>query len=152
MTTRPRNAVSVLLLLAAVFVAAGGYVHLREWMQVYRDVPSGVPGAVVVRVGFPLDTLLSIVLSGSIVLAALRAPQWVTRIATAGVLFEAGALLALVVSRTSSLFGWMEPGWSRSAGQTRAVEVGAVLLLSLALGLRVLDGRVRPDVHRAVAA
>jgi hypothetical protein len=152
MTIRLRNAVAVLLLLAAAFVAAGGYVHLREWLQVYRDVPAAVPGAAVVRVGFPVDTVLSTALAGMIVLATLRAPRWITRVVALGIIFEAGALAALVLSRSSSLFGWMEPGWSRGAGQTRAVELGAVLLLGIVLGLRTVDRRSGGGAHRIVIA
>ena len=44
----------LLIVVAAVFVAAEG-IHLREWLDTYRHVPASVPGAAVVRVGFPVN-------------------------------------------------------------------------------------------------
>lgn len=51
-----------LLLLSGVFVAAGGFVHLREWLVTYRHVPTSLPGAEVVRIGFVINAAVSAVL------------------------------------------------------------------------------------------
>src|SRR4051812_41373092 len=48
-----RRVTTPLILIAALFVLAGGYVHLREWQDTYRSLPSIVPGRDVVRIGFP---------------------------------------------------------------------------------------------------
>lgn len=151
-----RNLDRPLVLLAAVFTAAGGVVHLREWLDTYRDVPASVPGAAIVRVGFPVIAGVSVVLAVLLVATVflwlhLRRPA---RLAAAAL--ATASLAALVVSRNGSLLGWMESGWSRGAKQAAAVEVGALLTLLLAMvvahrserGAAEADG---PAVSRGVA-
>ena len=66
-----RRPASPLLLALAALVAAGGYVHLREWLGSYRSLPSAVPGAAVVKVGFPITAAISVVLAVVLVATAL---------------------------------------------------------------------------------
>ena len=104
--------VSPLVAVAALFVLAGGFIHLREWLDTYRDLPAAVPGRAVVQIGFPIN-------------AATRSPPlspswsplvWKTdwlRLVVAGVaLFQIGSLAALVISRNGTLLGWTEPVWT----------------------------------------
>jgi hypothetical protein len=130
-----RRPATPMLVLAAAFVAAGGAVHLREWLDIYRDVPAVLPGAAVVRIGFPLNALASLVLAGALVGAAFTTRRTALAIAAAALGFQAASLAVLIASRTGTVFGWMETGWSRGASQTRAVEIGALVALTAALGL-----------------
>lgn len=136
-----RRPVSPLLLAIAALVAAGGYVHLREWLGSYRSLPSAVPGAAVVKVGFPITAAMSAVLAVVLIVMALRQRDWSrTAAVVVGVtaVFQAVSLAALILSRTDSVLGWSEPAWTRGADQIRAVEVGALICLAQLVGLRAM--------------
>lgn len=130
-----RRPATPLLVLGAVFVAAGGVVHLREWLDIYRDVPATLPGAAVVRVGFPTNALASLVFAGLLLAVAFASRRIARGVALACLAFQAASLAALIASRTGTVFGWMETGWSRGANQTRAVEIGAMVSLVAAIAL-----------------
>ena len=118
------------MLSAALFTAAGGYIHVREWLETYRHLPASVPGSAVVRIGFPINAAVSFALAAALVATAYRAHRFQLLAIGASILFEAGSLASLIISRTGSLFGWMEPVWTHGADQTRAVEIGALLCLA----------------------
>jgi hypothetical protein len=61
-----------LLLSAALFTAAGGYVHLREWVHTYRAIPASAPGSALVRIGFPVNAAASAVLALALVACAFH--------------------------------------------------------------------------------
>lgn len=128
-----RRPLTPLLTIAAAFVAAGGVIHLREWLDVYRYVPASIPGAVVVRAGFPINAAVSMLLAAGLIGVVVLSGPATRLVVWAAVAFEAGSLGTLIASRTGSVFGWMEPGWSAAASQTRAVEIGALLTLSAVL-------------------
>jgi hypothetical protein len=132
-----------MLLAAASFVAAGGFVHLREWLDTYREVPASAAGAAVVRVGFPLNAAASAVVAGALVFCAMRRTRFAPHIVAAAIVLQAGSLAALVLTRTSSLLGWAEPVWTLGADQTRAVEIGALISLAAAVAVATLPGRAR---------
>lgn len=138
-----------LVLASAVFVLAGGYIHLTEWLDVYRDIPSNVPGSEVVTIGFPVNVALSVVAAVALVVAAWRVPRLLGVVVAGTFLFQAGSLAALILSRTGSVFGWTEPTWNDAANQTRAVEIGAMLCLA-ALG--ILLGLQRGSTDSAATA
>lgn len=141
--TRPR--LTPLLVAAAAFVAAGGYVHLREWAETYRDVPAGTPGAAVVRIGFPVNGVVSILVAiGLVMLATGVAKRRVVPLVALAVGFQVASLAALITTRVGSLAGWSEPVWTRGANQTRAVEIGALVCLAAVLAMRA--SVVRPRV------
>ena len=136
-----KRPVSPLLLAIAALVGAGGFVHLREWLGSYRSLPSAVPGAAVVKVGFPVTAAISAVLA--VVLVAMVLGRRDRSRATAVVLgvtavFQAVSLAALILSRTDSVFGWSEPAWTRGADQIRALEIGALICLAQVAGLRAM--------------
>jgi hypothetical protein len=139
--TRARTTVPYLVL--ALFVAAGGYVHLREWLDHYRYVPSAVPGAFVVKVGFPLDSAASLVLAIALTVIAFHTVgRIVAMIALASTaMFEAASLAALILTRTGSVFGWSEQVWTTGASQSRAVEIGALLAVAAIAALDWVPGR-----------
>lgn len=143
-----RRPVLPLVLLAALFVLAGGYVHLTEWLDVYRDVPSSVPGAEVVTIGFPVNVALSVLAAVALLGALGRGRRTFIVVALLVAAFQAGSLTALVVSRTGSLFGWQEPTWNAAAEQARAVEIGALVLLVAVIGLVSGD----PERRRATSS
>jgi phosphotransferase system glucose/maltose/N-acetylglucosamine-specific IIC component len=119
-----------LLAIAALFVLAGGFVHLREWLEVYRDVPAQAPGSAVVRLGFPLNAAVSALIAVALAACAVRRLRWAAPVVAAAALFQVASLAALVVTRTGSLFGWSEMGWGLGASQSRAVEIGALVALA----------------------
>lgn len=130
--------VLLLVAIAAALVAAGGWVHLREWLDIYRDVPSSTPGAFVVTVGFPAQVAVSLGAVLALLLAAVRWRRLLPVILAATLLFQIGALVSLVLTRTGSFLGWSEPIWTTGADQTRALELGAIgalLLVAAVLGL-----------------
>lgn len=134
-----RRPTTPLVLAIAAFVAAGGYIHLREWLDTYRSIPSSVPGSAVVRLGFPVNAAISFLLAALLVAVALRASR--TNRATnvvlgATALFQIGSLASLILSRTDSVFGWSEAVWTRGADQSRAVEIGALVILAGVVGLQ----------------
>ncbi|HEV2811332.1 MAG TPA: hypothetical protein VGV93_13160 [Acidimicrobiales bacterium] len=131
-----------LLLVAAVFVAAGGFVHLRDWLEIYRSVPSSVAGAAVVRVGFPVNVGVSVVLAVALVITVFRWRRFIPVVVGATLVFQAASLAALIVSRTGSLAGWMEPVWTVGANQSRAVEIGAMAALTAVVAIVALQHRV----------
>ena len=122
-----------LVVASAVFVAAGGYIHLTEWLDVYRDTPSQVPGSEVVTIGFPVNVAVSVLAVLALGVAVAKFPGWLWAVVAGTFVFQAGSLATLILSRTGSVFGWTEPVWNDAANQTRAVEIGALVCLA-ALG------------------
>lgn len=124
---------------SALFVAAGGYIHLTEWLDVYRDIPSNVPGNEVVTVGFPVNVAMSVIAVVALVVAAWRLPQHLWLVVAGAFLFQAGSLATLILSRTGSVLGWTEPTWNDAANRTRAVEIGAIVCLAALGGFLALQ-------------
>lgn len=126
--------------LAAMFIGAGGFVHLRDWLGIYRLVPASASGAAVVRVGFPLNAAASLVLVIALVLVVRRRSRLTQPVIFGALAFQALSLATLIATRVSSVFGWSEPIWTPGAEQTRAVEVAAIIAL---LALAALSHRDR---------
>ncbi|MEO6121104.1 MAG: hypothetical protein ABIP72_02950 [Acidimicrobiales bacterium] len=134
-------------LAAAMFVAAGGFVHAREWLDTYRDTPADVPGAAFVRVGFPINAGLSVLLAAALVVTAFRFRRWAPAVVVGAIVFQAGALAGLILSRTASVFGWAEPIWTLGADQTRAVEIGALVTLAALVMVAATERRTSRQVQ-----
>ena len=128
--SRPPFYARLLLAAAAVFVAAGGFVHAREWLETYRNVPAEVAGSAVVRIGFPINVVISLLVVAALGWCALKRSRFTLHVAAAAAVFQLGSLAALVVSHRGSLFGWTEPTWTLGAQQTLAVEIGALVSLA----------------------
>ena len=133
-----------MLLAAAAFSTAGGYIHLREWLDSYRGVPASSPGGWVVRIGFPVNAAASLLLAIALLLVATGLPRLVVPALVASIGFQAGSLGVLIATRTGSVFGWSEPVWTHGADQTRAVEIGALLALAAAGALFTATRTSRP--------
>lgn len=106
--------------LAALLLVAGGLVHLELWNGGYRAIPK-------------IGPLFMANFLGSIGLAAAVMASRRASVALAGILFAAGSLAALVLSRTVGVFGFTEAIWTTEATKTLAVEVGAIGALAAAL-------------------
>lgn len=134
-----------LFLSAALYSLMGGYVHLTEWLDIYRNIPSSVPGAFVVKVGFPLQAATAFALALVIVVAATKVPKLIGPALVANLLFQISSLGVLIATRVGSVLGWAEPQWTPGANQARAAELGAIVMTGLSLAVYrylLLKGRV----------
>ena len=130
-----RRFTTPLVLASAALITAGGYIHLREWLETYRDVPSEAPGAFIVRIGFPLNAAVSLLLAIALVATVFVVRRFQPLVVASAFLFQAGSLAVLIGTRIDTVFGWTEPGWTTGASQTRAVEIAAMMCLPGALVL-----------------
>ena len=135
-----------MLIAAALYTVAGGYIHIREWLDGYRAVPASAPGSAMVRIGFPLNAGLSLVLAAVLVVAAIRLPRLIVPAALATFAFQAASLAFLIGSRLGTVLGWTEPVWTTAAEQARAVEIGALVTLVVAVLLYRYGSPARPAV------
>ncbi|MEJ7584685.1 MAG: hypothetical protein WKF43_11510 [Acidimicrobiales bacterium] len=120
-----------LSVVAAVLVLAGGIFHYQIWDSDYRSIPDGsVPGLDVVKIGFPVNAALSVLLAILLVVFARRPIVWL-----AGLVFELACIVTLVLSRQASVFGWKEEGWSDDAKKVLLVEVLSAAILALLLAV-----------------
>lgn len=123
---------------AAVLVLLGGILHLQLWNKTYRNLPSQYPGAWVVKDGFPVNGVLSILLAAALVITASGLLDLAPRlIGFLALLLEAGSIAALALSRSShGIFSWRESGWNTDAKRVIFVELAAVLVLLVDLVLQ----------------
>lgn len=133
-----------LLLAAAAYTAGGGYVHLREWWNLYRHLPSSVAGSAVVKIGFPVNAAVSLVVASLLCLAAARGGRRTGYIVGASLLFQASSLAVLILTRTGSVLGWSERTWSLAANQARLAEVAALGCLALVIAIAFARRRSSP--------
>lgn len=126
--SRPPAFALILLVLAAVAFAIGGVDHARLYHRGYAQVD--VVG--------PLFLLNAI---GTIVVLALLAAGRV-RLFVLGVLaISLGSIVSIVVSHSSSFFGFSEGGWDTDATLIVAAEAASVLLVAAAGALGALSDR-----------
>lgn len=125
-------AIGVVMIVSAVAVLAGGGVHLHDWLVTYRHLPASFPGSAVVRVGFPLNVVASLIAAGAVAVCAFRPFRFTPLVIAGAFVFQLSSLASLVLTRTGSLFGWSEPAWTSSANRTRIVEIVALLTLAAA--------------------
>ena len=147
-----RRTTLALLALAAALVTAGGGLHLHDWLRTYRGVPWDVPGAWVVRVGFPVNAAVSVAAAVGLVAAALRFRRLLVVAISAAIGLQLMSIGALVLSRHGGVLGWVEPGWTTQARQVLAVEIAAVVMLVGAQLGRVPRRQLLRRSHSAVAA
>jgi hypothetical protein len=139
---------SALRVAAAALVLGGGVIHLQQWDATYRHLLSTIPGVWVVQGGFLADFALSVVATAALI--ALGRKAWVLALTLA---FQASAIVALLVSRRGSLFGWMEHGWSAGSRQIIGIAAAAVIVLAAALlnaDTQIKMAEAGPDQSRAV--
>lgn len=120
-----------LLFAAALFTLGNGYVHLDQWLNGYRNIPSAVPGSWVVRIGFPVAAISALALAGVLIAAATKLPKLLIPALLSTLGFQIGSLGVLIATRVGSVFGWSEPSWTPGANQARAVEIGGIVMIVL---------------------
>lgn len=108
---------------AATFLLVGGGIHLDLWRGGYRAIKYIGPLFVV-----------NAAVSALLVLAVLIRPD--VRVAVAALVFSAGSIVALVLSRTTGLLGFTERAWTDMAVQATSAEIGAIVALGLVLVAR----------------
>ncbi|MDX6660916.1 MAG: hypothetical protein QOJ55_1738 [Solirubrobacteraceae bacterium] len=145
-----RRLTTPITLVAAALTVAGGAIHLREWLHTYRHVPSAVPGSFVVKVGFPINAVTSVVIAVALVYAGVWARHLLPFALAAAAGFEAASLASLILSRVGDVLGWRETAWTPGAEQTRAVEIGALVAIAL-VALLLVRIRRTPTVALATA-
>ena len=108
-------------LLGVVLTALMGLIHLRLWLDGYREVP-------VIGTLF----LLNAIVAGLLVAALLAVPARLRTTVTAiTALFTAGTIAGLILSLTVGLFGVHESLQTPLVPTTLAVESAGVLVLGL---------------------
>jgi hypothetical protein len=119
---RPARAIWVLLGLAAIAVGVAGFLHGRLFHQGYSQVT-------VIGPLFLLNELSSGVV---IALLLLRRP-WLFALGALGI--SVGAVVSIVISHSTSLFGFAEHAYSTDATTIVVAECVATALVLTALGL-----------------
>jgi hypothetical protein len=128
---------TLLAVMSAMFIAAGGFIHLTEWLDLYRHVPANSPGADVVRLGFPHNAAASLVLAIAVLLVTWRRSRLTHPVIFTAIAFQVASLALLIATRVGTVFSWTEPSWTPGAEQSRAVEAAAIAaLLALAVLVR----------------
>jgi hypothetical protein len=121
--------------LASALLLAGGIIHYELWTSGYRHVPK-------------IGPLFLANFVGSVVLAAAVLVSRRPTVAVGGILFAAGSLAALVLSRTVGVFGFTETVWTSQALRTFASEAGAIAALGWALSMQHRHPRPLPHTIR----
>ena len=106
---------------AAALVLAGGIVHLRLWLDGYRDIPDSVIGP-----SFMANFIASVVIAIALVLWR----HWV--VVVAALALVNGTLLGFALSRTDrGIFDFTERGFDPSPEAALALvfEIGAAIVL-----------------------
>lgn len=126
-----RSVLMAARLLGAGLTAVMGLIHLRLWLDGYREIP-------IIGTLFILNTICSAALA----IALLTMPARLRRpVAVITSLFTAGSLAGLIASLTIGLFGVHETLQAPSVVATLIVEPVGVLVLLFAVVLP--DGRRR---------
>jgi hypothetical protein len=119
---RPPRVIWAILGLAAIAVGIAGFLHGRLFHQGYSQVT-------VIGPLFLLNELSSGVM---IALLLLRRP-WLFALGALGI--SVGAVISIVISHTTSLFGFAEHRYSTAATTIVVAECAAALLVVIALAL-----------------
>jgi hypothetical protein len=119
---RPARVIWAILGLAAIAVGVAGFLHGRLFHEGYSQVT-------VIGPLFLLNELSSGVV---IALLLLRRP-WLFALGALGI--SVGAVISIVISHTTSLFGFAEHRYSTAAATIVVAECVASVLVVIALGL-----------------
>lgn len=124
---------TVLWLVAAVAVLVGGILHLQIWNKDYKDLPSVVPGGWVVKVGFPVNAAVSVVVAAVLAGVAFGALSVLRRyVVPAALVLEVLSLAALIQSHRGTFLRYQEQEWDSDAKVVLVVEIGATVALVVA--------------------
>jgi hypothetical protein len=136
----------VLRVAGALALLAVGVDHIDQY---YASSYSAIP-----KIGtlFVLNFISATLVAAGLLLPLRRvAGRWANAVeallAASGVAIAAGALLGLLVSETTGLFGFVEQGYRPAIVLAIALEAATVLLLSAAVATTVAPERL-PEPHR----
>jgi len=120
-------------LFTALLVAISGGVHLRLYLDGYRDIHVESVLGIDLSRSFLLSVLAALVVAELLAVSALRA-RLATPAYLAAVLYAAGSLAAFALSRTTGLLGFEEHGWDWQS----VVAVGSALLTLAIAGIALV--------------
>lgn len=130
-TANTQTVASILYALGGVLLAGEASVHVQQYASLFHGV----------RWIGPL--FLANAAAAVAVIAGLAHPRTRPLAALSGVVISALSLGSLVVSYGHGLFGWQEAGFRTPVALAVITEVGAVILLSMALTARTASGQAR---------
>ena len=130
-TANTQTVASILYALGGVLLAGEAAVHVQQYASLFHGV----------RWIGPL--FLANAAASVAVIAGLAYPRTRPLAALSGVVISALSLGSLVVSYGHGLFGWQEAGFRTPVALAVITEVGAVILLSMALTTRTASGQAR---------
>jgi hypothetical protein len=122
---------SILCTLGGVMLAGEAAVHLQQYTSLFHGVDWIGP------------VFLANAAASVAAIAGLVHPRTRPLAALFGVVLSALSLGSLVVSYGHGLFGWQEAGFRTPVALAVITEVGAVILLSMALTARMASGQAR---------
>jgi hypothetical protein len=111
--------------IGALLLLGEGTVHVQQYFSFYHAV-SWIGPLFLANGAACLATV-----------AGLAYPRTRPLAALAGVVISAVALLSLIISYGTGLFGWQEFGFKTAIGLAASFEAGAVVFLSAALAARI---------------
>jgi hypothetical protein len=140
------TATSAIRIVGALALLAAGGVHLQQYVSAhYSAIPTI---GTLFMLNFIGATVLAVVLLAAVVVK--RIPLGVQQLAAlAGVLVAAGAIVALLYSEHTTLFGFREDGYEAPVLFALVSEALTVIALGAFLALSRVAGR---SEHRAASA
>ncbi len=124
-TAADAAAVPAAYAIGALLLVGEGTVHVQQYFSLFHEVSWIGP------------LFLANAAACLVTIAGLAYPRTRAVAALAGVVISAVALLSLVISYGTGLFGWQEVGFRTPIALAAIFEVGAVVFLSAALAGRV---------------
>ena len=138
--------IALVRMLAASSPLAVGGVHLQQYIvQDYRVIPTIGPLFLLNFIG---GTVLGLYFLIPVGRRAGRVRRLVDSVALAGLFVAAGALVALLVSEHTPLFGFMEHGYRFAIVFAIVSEAVAVIVLTILLVENRMRARRTPDPRR----
>jgi hypothetical protein len=118
--------------LCAFLIAISGGIHLRLYLDGYRDIHLDNFAGVDISRAFLLNALVAGGLAVFLI-AFAATPRLATIGELAGIAYGAGALAAYAATRTVGLLGFEDSSWSTEARVAKFAELLLVILLTAAL-------------------
>ena len=115
------------VMVAALGVAVSGGVHLRLYLDGYRDIDIERLGGINIGRSFALSVVAAVLVAEVLVVAAIR-PRLRGVASCMAVLYAAGALGAYAMTRTGGLLGFEESEWTPEALVAKLAEAAVVVL------------------------
>lgn len=134
---------NVTRLFTALLVAISGGVHLRLYLDGYRDIHVESVLGIDLSRSFLLSVLAALVVAELLAVSALRA-RWATPAYLAAVLYAAGSVAAFALSRTTGLLGFEEHRWDWQSVVAVGSELSTLAIAGIALVARLTNRSPAP--------